>query len=218
MFNPEKYLTIEALDDNVSISYYSELPVSLYVKIVDGIWFLLNKGSSVTINRGECVYLKSYITRDPIMNLSVVGRFKLKGNCMSLIYMDSADRFDEVNTSISGLFAYNEGLVEVSPTFLPATTLAFRCYSYMFGGCTNLAIAPELPATTLAAGCYSNMFYGCSKLNYIKMLATDISAEVCLSNWVYGVASSGTFVKNKNATWDVTGVNGVPSGWTIQKV
>jgi hypothetical protein len=50
------------------------------------------------------------------------------------------------------------------------------------------------------------------------MLATDISAGFCLYDWVKGVASSGTFVKNKNATWNVTGVNGVPSGWTIQKV
>ena len=35
------------------------------------------------------------------------------------------------------------------------------------------------------------------------------------SNWVNGVASSGTFVKNVAAKWDVTGVNGIPSGWTV---
>ena len=32
--------------------------------------------------------------------------------------------------------------------------------------------------------------------------------------WVSGVAPSGTFVKNSAAKWDVTGVNGIPSGWT----
>ena len=32
---------------------------------------------------------------------------------------------------------------------LPATTLASKCYSYMFSGCTNLKSAPELPAKTL---------------------------------------------------------------------
>ena len=36
------------------------------------------------------------------------------------------------------------------------------------------------------------------------------------SNWVSGVASTGTFVKNKNATWDVIGSDGIPSGWTVQ--
>ena len=35
-------------------------------------------------------------------------------------------------------------------------------------------------------------------------------------NWVSGVATTGTFVKNSAATWTTTGVNGVPSGWTIQ--
>ena len=47
------------------------------------------------------------------------------------------------------------------------------------------------------------------------MLATDISATNCLRDWVYGVASSGTFVKNPEATWDVVGTSGVPSGWRV---
>ena len=98
---------------------------------------------------------------------------------------------------------------------LPATTLAHRCYNSMFYGCTSLTTAPELPATTLANYCYIYMFHRCTKLNYIKMLATDISATSCLANWVYIVASSGTFVKNPEATWDVVGVNGVPEGWTV---
>ena len=98
---------------------------------------------------------------------------------------------------------------------LPATTLAKQCYRAMFQDCTSLTTALELPATTLAEGCYITMFYRCNKLSYIKMLATNISASDCLSGWVYGVASSGTFVKNKNATWNVTGDSGVPEGWTI---
>ena len=99
---------------------------------------------------------------------------------------------------------------------LPATTLAGSCYNSMFEGCTSLKIAPALPATTLAARCYNSMFRNCTKLNYIKMLATDISATWCLYNWVYSVASSGTFVKNPEATWDVVGDSGVPSGWTVK--
>ena len=99
--------------------------------------------------------------------------------------------------------------------YLPVTTLASYCYREMFYGCTSLTTAPELPATILADSCYQTMFYGCSSLNYIKCLATDISASNCLSNWVSGVAPSGTFVKNVAAKWDVTGVNGIPSGWTV---
>lgn len=27
---------------------------------------------------------------------------------------------------------------------------------------------------------------------------------------------TGTFIKNASATWDVTGVNGIPTGWTVE--
>ena len=105
--------------------------------------------------------------------------------------------------------------LEVAPD-LPATTLDANCYYAMFSGCTSLAVAPELPATVLETFCYGSMFYGCSHINYIKMLATDISATSCLSNWVKGVSSTGTFVKNSAAQWNVTGVNGIPTNWTVE--
>lgn len=124
---------------------------------------------------------------------------------------------------------------------LNATTLAFGCYSYMFQGCSSLAEAPALPATTLANYCYSRMFEGtaitsapnlkaatlsdycyfsmfknCSSLDIIKCFATDISATNCTTDWVDGVAASGTFYKNDTMTGWTTGVNGVPTGWTLQ--
>ena len=99
---------------------------------------------------------------------------------------------------------------------LPATTLVSYCYQYMFRGCTSLTTAPELPATTLASYCYREMFSGCTKLNYIKAMFTTTPSTSYTNNWVSGVAASGTFVKNSAATWTTTGVNGVPSGWTVQ--
>lgn len=99
---------------------------------------------------------------------------------------------------------------------LPATTLVDGCYKSMFQGCTSLTKAPELPATTLAMSCYANMFNGCTSLNYIKCLATDISANSCINIWVYGVASTGTFVKNPDMTSWPIGMNGIPTGWTVQ--
>ena len=104
----------------------------------------------------------------------------------------------------------------VTAPVLPATTLAIYCYNTMFRGCTSLVTAPTLPATTLANYCYINMFNSCTNLNYIKCLATDISASLCLYNWVSGVSATGTFVKNADATWDVTGESGIPSGWDVQ--
>lgn len=102
-----------------------------------------------------------------------------------------------------------------APAILPAATLAVNCYSYMFYYCTSLTTAPELPATTLTGACYANMFNGCTNLNYIKaMFTTEPSTNTY--NWVNGVAATGTFVKNSAATWNVTGNNGVPTGWTVE--
>lgn len=101
---------------------------------------------------------------------------------------------------------------------LSATNLRNNCYESMFGGCTSLENAPVLPATKLAASCYNYMFSGCSKLNYVKALFTDNTASGCTTNWLNGVASSGTFVKNAAATWNVVGASGVPEGWTVQTV
>ena len=100
---------------------------------------------------------------------------------------------------------------------LPATTLTSYCYHSMFYGCTSLTTAPELPATTLTSYCYHSMFYGCTNLNYIKAMFTTSPSSSYTGNWVSGVASSGTFVKNSAASWNVTGVNGIPRGWTVQK-
>lgn len=99
---------------------------------------------------------------------------------------------------------------------LRAETLALRCCQTMFQGCTSLTTAPELHAETLVEQCYLNMFDGCSNLNYIKAMFTTTPSTSYTGAWVNGVSSTGTFVKNSSASWDVTGINGVPSGWTVE--
>ena len=98
---------------------------------------------------------------------------------------------------------------------LPATTLYEYCYSYMFYNCTELETAPELPAAILKDYCYQFMFQSCKKINSITMLATDKSATNPLYEWVVGVSSTGTFTKSPEMTSLPTGVNGIPSGWTV---
>ena len=99
---------------------------------------------------------------------------------------------------------------------LPATTLVDNCYNSMFNGCTGLTSAPELPATTLAGYCYVAMFQGCTNLSYIKAMFTTTPGTSYTRNWVQDVKGTGTFVKNSAASWNVTGNNGVPSGWTVE--
>lgn len=101
----------------------------------------------------------------------------------------------------------------VTPTELPATTLKESCYRAMYYG-TKITTAPDLPATTMVTNCYYQMFDHCSNLNYIKCLATSTNSS-WTTNWVRGVSASGTFIKTASMTSWTTGVNGIPSGWTV---
>lgn len=116
--------------------------------------------------------------------------------------------------SYLGMFEGCTSLVEAPE--LPATTLKEKCYANMFKGCTSLKKAPVLPATDLVSNCYRNMFTDCSKLDYIKAMFTTTPSSSYNYDWVKNVAATGTFVKNAAATWNVTGANSVPSGWTVK--
>ena len=102
-----------------------------------------------------------------------------------------------------------------APT-LPATTLKQYCYRSMFYDCTSLTTAPVLNAKTLVAACYNYMFRYCSSLKYIKAMFTTSPSTKYLNSWVEGVASSGTYVKNKSASYTTRGISAIPSGWTLK--
>lgn len=100
---------------------------------------------------------------------------------------------------------------------LPATSLATYSYNQMFRNCTSLTEGPDLPATTVPERCYNMMFRGCTNLNKLK--AMMLTAPGTLNNtylWLDGVSATGTFIKNANANWSVSGTSGIPTGWTVQ--
>ena len=172
------------------------------------------------------------------------ANIRVYGNIMSLIGGDNFANLTTLSTSHAfyRLFYYATNLVDAKNLILPATTLTNSCYREMFRGCTSLTTAPALPATTLTSqcydsmfqactslttapvlpattletACYSGMFYGCTSLNYIKAMFTTTPSTSYTNNWVFKVVNTGTFVKNVNATWNVSGYDGVPSGWTIE--
>ena len=136
-------------------------------------------------------------------------------NCSSLEVAPALPATTLAESCYAGMF---NGCTSLATTpALPATELEPYCYAGMFCGCTSLTTAPELPAEGLIGYCYFNMFQGCSKLNYVKAAFTTTPGVMSYTtDWLDGVASTGTFVKNPNATWDVRGVSGVPEGWTVE--
>lgn len=135
-------------------------------------------------------------------------------NCKSLTVAPELPATTLMDSCYGGMFAGCTNLT--SAPELPATTLANTCYGAMFSDCKGLTVAPELPAITLVSNCYKNMFKGCTNLSYIKAMFTTTPASSYTQMWVSGVKATGTFVKNSEATWDVTGNNGVPTGWTVE--
>jgi len=227
----DQYFTIVSLADNNTIAWrYSGYNISRTISVsTDGGITWANKTSSrssgtlATLNTGDTLLIKGsntrYASSTSAYNYFVSsGNFEVYGNVMSLI---SGDNFKNT-TSFSQTYAlerlfYNcTRLKDASNLILPATSLTNYCYYEMFRGCTGFSAAPTLPATTLAQYCYYQMFYGCTSLNSIKCLATNITASNCTTNWVYNVASTGTFTKDiLMSTW-TTGVNGIPTNWTVQ--
>ena len=161
----------------------------------------------------------TYITEvsDDFLTATTVGPFayyRMFLNCTGLTAAPELPATVIGASCYNGMFQACNSLTK-APSILPARLLVSQCYGYMFQGCSNLTTAPELPATTLVSNCYNSMFQGCAKLNYIKAMFTTTPNSTYTYNWVASVGSSGTFVKNKNASWSVTGANGIPSGWTV---
>ena len=150
----------------------------------------------------------------PAMTLANSCYYNMFRECTSLITTPELPAMTLANSCYREMFAACSNLTTAPE--LPATTLVDSCYIFMFYYCTSLTTAPELPATTLVNNCYRFMFGNCSRLNYIKAMFTTTPSTTYTFSWVDGVAASGTFVKNSAAQWNVSGTNGIPSGWTIQ--
>lgn len=201
----------------------------------------INKGHTISF-RGTL----SPTSSNGIGTFTINKSCELLGNCMSMLFGDEAlgqTSLSGKTYAFYKLFMNAAMITKVAEEFLPATTLSLYCYSYMFYGCTVLTQAPALPATTLAQSCYAsmfrycskltkapilpattldyncynNLFRDCTKLSYIKALFTTTPGSSYTSYWTSNVASSGTFVKNAAATWNTAGVNGIPSGWTVER-
>lgn len=216
-----KYMTVVALQDNTTVKFSKS---GLQYSRNGSEWF--NAGTStITLQKGEKVMFKGNM----VPSTNGIGKFKmsgscnLEGNCFSLILGDSASNNVDLSSYTKplfyDLFSGCTAISKVSEDFLPATTLSNWCYDGTFYGCTNLIQAPNLLASHVPPLAYEYMFYNCKNLSYIKMMAKTLEGngqgKSPLNKWVTGVASTGTFVKSKDATWDATGESGVPSGWTI---
>ena len=209
----EEPLTFSILDDNTTLSIGQGPepgpPVSFAEKTIEYStdkenWISITSSTGGTsfgpFAAGTEVYLRG--NNDTLSNFengmyrscckfNSTGRFAAKGNIMSLL---SSTGYTTMTEFVSGgvftqLFYQCTGLTSAENLILPATTLAQGCYYYMFQGCTNLAIAPELPAATLAGSCYAEMFQGCTNLAIAPELPATTLGSYCYNDMFQGCTS-----------------------------
>jgi hypothetical protein len=108
------------------------------------------------------------------------------GNIMSLIDKEHYATLKNLSAdyTFSNLFKDQSNLLtkDDKKLLLPAETLTGHCYYYMFQGCSNLTVAPELPAMELKESCYDEMFYGCQKLAAAPALPAMSLADKCYAH------------------------------------
>ena len=135
--NTDNYLTILALENGLTAKLSTN--ACQYCVDGDGNWIDLPSGTTTqSINQGQTLSFKGNLTpksSSGIGTFTISKKCNLEGNCMSLLFSDATAS----NNSLSGksyafyyLFSGCTTIVEVSSTFLPATTLANYCYCGMF--------------------------------------------------------------------------------------
>jgi hypothetical protein len=187
-------------------------------------WTTMDTTTTISLSDKEVVYIRGILSADNTRysnytNFTMTGAIKGYGN---INYLWNYQNLSAPLKKYCGhqLFISCSGLL--LPPELPATELAEGCYEHMFQTCVNLLAFPELPAKTLVTNCYHDMFWrggdaNGQKANYLKCLATSgINVNNSTSSWFgTGAATTGTFVKDANATWP-SGTSGIPSGWNVQ--
>ena len=182
--NIDNYLTIEARENGLTAKLSTN--ACEYCVDGDGNWKSLAAGTATeSINSGQTLSFKGNLTpksSNGIGLFTISKKCNLKGNCMSMLFEDNAAGNYSLNSKSYAFYKlfYNcSKIINVSSTFLPATTLGDHCYSDMFDGCTSLTTAPELPAMTLTRSCYNGMFYGCTSLTTAPELPATTLADYC---------------------------------------
>ena len=195
--NTSNYMTILALENGLTAKLSTN--ACQYCVDGDGNWINLPAGTTTqSINQGQTLSFKGSLTPKSSIGIgtfTINKKCNLEGNCMSLLFGDDAAN----NNSLSGkgyafynLFSGCTTIMQISESFLPATTLGGNCYQYMFQSCISLTTAPELPATTLVYDCYNAMFDGCSSLTTAPELPATTLSDNCYRYMFYGCSSLTT--------------------------
>ena len=180
-------LTFEAMEAGATVTYTLQGTAPIQYSLNGGAW--TDYDGAITLAAvGDKVSFRgnnaSYNSDDAKFTCS--ADCYIYGNIMSLVNATNYATATtlEAESTFAYLFSGNAHIKNHATKDLvfPATTLADKCYKYMFYECTGLTSAPALPATTLAYDCYCYMFGDCSGLTSAPVLPATTLASRCYAN------------------------------------
>ena len=156
---------------------------------------------------------------DAYYKFEFTSEFEASGNVNSLLEEDeeTARTMSLENREMCYVNLFSDTNLATAPE-LPATTLVYGCYAFMFHNCAYLTTAPELPATELVDNCYYSMFSGCGNLKYVKVGFTDWNPPSATLEWL--PENYGTFECSRDLINNTPerSINTVPNSWTMVAV
>lgn len=180
-----KYMYIEAVEDNSTISLNSTLQIAPNIEYsFDGITFYewqhttiieddytIHTFDTIELSAGDIVYFRGINETLALVESGMVlqytsftmtGLVRLGGSLQSL---KDGKGFDDIALQAPHLFMVvdndfeHRALFEIEDGFLSATELTPSCYAVMFQYQTNLEKMCNLPATIAVSGAYTYMMY-----------------------------------------------------------
>ena len=212
----KEYFTIEAKENSTSITWVAGLdddddpnPKTIQVS-TDGVTWTSKTSDEdgtalATLNAGDKLYIKgnndSYAAYEREYDSfdGIYGNYfesdkdvYVYGNIMTLV--NGEDALNGIQAQL-GEYAFARLFWKLRDHLyfrpdkklsLPATKLGYKCYAYMFYGCTHITVAPKLPAKALTNSCYTRMFSGCTGLIKAPALPAMTLAHSCYSGMFSG--------------------------------
>ena len=186
-------LTLTATADNSSVKLTKKGKLSNTYEVNTGSgWESYPFNTVIELNKGQsckwrCSAHPTTQSDTNYVQFVMTGKIEASGNVNSML----SSGFENL-TSLSG---YN------------------YAFKRLFKDCESLTQAPELPATTLVYACYYYMFAVCRSLKEVRVSATTI-ANYALTGWLSGVSATGDFYCDPNATiFPTDSESGIPKGW-----
>lgn len=177
LINRNDYLTITALEDNVSIGFTPDTIWCLQYNLTgkeDG-WLDFPTGGITLGSTGDQISFKGeYLGRSKIGQFNLPNYCDLSGQIGSSLIPTIPSNYHMEDT-YKQLFKDCVGIINAKDLiFGPYLSDCADDYTFseMFKGCTNLLSAPELTFGTANQGSFFGLFDGCTNLNKIILSTT----------------------------------------------